>query len=489
MTRIEERYYQTVDIRRGKEDFQHRVLLKHKQGLGKTVIATRICEEPDGSPHGPVTVICRSHLNIQWQRHLQREYPGAKIGSIVVETPRGRWRELDRQEKVEMLKDPSYDFRVLSFATPRRVKKSASAEKASGARTVREVWRDMAKEHGWVKSRQPKVRAFEYPLPPTRSLIVDEAHHARGRESQQYAGLYQMAVPTQSRRAADRVVLISTTPAWREQDDLFTQLRLLDPKRFRGYWDFVQRYCILDEDEYGSRVVGGRTKRIAKLLQKYAIARDYSDPEVQLAVPDIIPEEVWVGLTDSGTAAYTRKENELKAERANGYAVGNGITEYALITANDPNKLKALDDVIEELDGEPYALFCHWQETLELLGRHTGLSIYSGKSGGSRFTRADKIKAGGSFVGTIGSINEGVDLSHLRTMLFYESDYTYGAMDQVRTRLKRWRQDGSTDPIRCVTIGAPGTVDEISYERSMQRGATDDEVMAEIHALAQKGRK
>jgi hypothetical protein len=42
---------------------------------------------------------------------------------------------------------------------------------------------------------------------------------------------------------------------------------------------------------------------------------------------------------------------------------------------------------------------------------------------------------------------------------------------QLARRAKRWRDI------------------EISYERSMQRGATDDEVMTEIRALARKGRK
>lgn len=488
MTRLVERPYQTVDKLRGKEEFDHHVLLKHKMGLGKSLIATRICEDDSETVHGPVVVICRTHLAIQWIRHYQSEYPKAKIGSLVVPTARGKWRELDRQEKVEMLQDPSYDVRVLSFATPRRVKRSASAEKASGTRSVREVWRDMAKEKGWVKGPKPKVHAFEYPLPPCKSLIIDESQGCKSRDSQQYAGIYQLAVPTKARRAADRVVEISATPAWREQDDLFTQLRLLDPKTFRSYWDFVSRYCLLEDTDYGQKVVGGRAKLIAKLLQRYAITRDYDDPDVQIAVPDLIPEEIWVGLSSSGTTAYERLERQLSGERAAGYTTGSGISDFGKITAHDAHKLQALDAVIEELDGAPYALFCKWQDTLELLGQHVGLPIFSGKSGGSRFTRADNIKSAGSFIGTIRSINEGVDLSHLRNMIFYEVDYAPGAMEQVKARLKRWRQDGSTDPVRCWFIAALGTVDEISYEVSMQRGATDDEVMREIGKLAAKGR-
>jgi hypothetical protein len=77
-----------------------------------------------------------------------------------------------------------------------------------------------------------------------------------------------------------------------------------------------------------------------------------------------------------------------------------------------------------------------------------------------------------------------VNLSHLKNMVFYEADYTWGAMDQVRTRLKRWRADNSTDPIRCVYVLACATIDEIAYERSMQRGATEAEVLEEIKKRA-----
>jgi hypothetical protein len=481
--RLSLRPYQEVDVRRAHEEYHNRVQLRHVQGLGKTVLSTRICEDEDQSPHGPVVVICRTHLIVQWIRHYRNEYPGATILSVVEEKPNGRWRELDRQEKVEMLHTPA-DVYVLPFSIPRRVKKTASVERASGSRTVREVWRDMAEEHGWVKSRkQRKVPPFEYPLPKCRSLIVDESHHLRGRDSQQYAGIYQLAVPTKQRKAADRVVLTSATPAWREQDDLYTQLRLLDPKTFRSYWDFVDRYCIVDDTDYGSKVVGGRPKAIAKLLSRYAINRDYSDPDVQVAVPYLIEEEVLTVLSPGGAQAYDRLERKLAADRSAGYSTGSGVSDFARITAHDKNKIADLDAVLEEIDGR-FALFCRYQETAELLAQHTGLPLFTGRSGGSRFERADRIKDSGSFVGTIGCINEGVNLSHLKNMVFYEADYTWGAMDQVRTRLKRWRADNSTDPIRCVYVLACATIDEIAYERSMQRGATEAEVLEEIKKRA-----
>lgn len=326
-------------------------------------------------------------------------------------------------------------------------------------------------------------------------VLVHNSHHLRGRASQQYAGAYQLAVATKARKAAERIVLISATPSWREQDDLYTQLRLLEPTKFTSYWEFVQRYCILEETEFGAKVVGGRPRRIAKLLEKYAITRDYSDPDVNVPVPELAEEEVWTALSPAGLRAYEKLERQLTKERRAGFGVGSGIADFARITAQDKQKLADLDEVISSVDGH-FVLFCWYQDTAEMLGRMYDLPVFTGKAAPvlirdqvvkvNRYTRSEVLKGAGSCVATIGCIQEGVDLSHLRTMVFYETDYTFGAMDQVRTRLKRWRADDSTDPVRCVYVMALGTVDEIAYERSMTRGATEGEVLAELAKRAEE---
>lgn len=507
MTRLRLRGYQTIDVARALTEFHGRVFLRHEVGTGKTLMATRITEGC-----WPCVVICRSYLVLQWVRHIRSEYPDARIGSVVEELPNGRWRELSRVAKVAMLTEkPGYDFYVLTFATPRRTKKSASASNSSdshaaGSRTVREIWRDVAEEHGWTASKRGsgrggeggegggsqrldgRIRAapFEYPLPPCRSLIVDESSTYRGRDSQQYAGAYQLAVSTKQRKAAERVVLLSATPAWREQDDLYTQLRLLDPHTFRSYWAFVDRFCQVEETDFGSKVVGGRTRRIARLLEKYAIIRDYTDPEVAIAVPKVIEKEVWSWLSPGGAQAYSRLEAKLSRDRLAGYGVGSGVSDFSRITAHDKNKLDALDELIGSIDG-PYALFAWYQDTIELLSRHFELPFFTGKSnsaGANRYTRSEAIRTSGSFVASIGCVQEGVDLSHLRTLILYEVPYTYGAMHQLRGRFARWRQDNSTDPVQCYVVLCAGTVDEQAYEASQNRGATEREILDEIKRAA-----
>lgn len=822
-TRLELRLYQKRDVRRALTQFNGRLLLKHTQGLGKSVIATRACEESPGVPLGPVVVICRTHLIIQWIKHIQKEYPDARIGSVVEQTAGGRWRALSQSEKDVVLrrKAGTYDFYVLTFATIRRVKRTRERAQAQGQRTMKQMWADAAEENGWTKKKPTARRPpFEYKLPPCRSLIIDEcftngariatpsgirriedvrvgdyvwgrndkgtiipsrvnrvfekptyrellpfgevavtsnhlvwtenvgykprdsmlssdivlyttlvesgngeeevrsldvrsvrwgdlntigqpqnstllhsklseemgvrestrtkrasigefegdshptrsadqtpstssrarqsvqrsqgesesdcdrpskrylwkgierrewegtdnsstssrhpvgmeygtvnsnkegrreegrlsqriqrgrrglglndchrdrrgepqrsdgegqgseeesvsrapwvegnsihqprgfertrssgdgspkptliydletetsnyfcegvlvhnSHHLRGVKSQQYAGAYQLAVSTQSRKAAERVVLLSATPAWREQDDLYAQLRLLDPRKFSSYWSFVKRYCILDETDFGAKVVGGHAKRIAKLLEGYAITRDYADPDVQIAIPELIEEEVWTTLSDAGLRAYTKQEAKLVRERKAGFGVGSGISDFSHITAHDKNKLADLDEVISSVDGH-FVIFCWYVETAKMLGRLYDLPVFTGKAEPvrirdevvkvNRYTRSEVLKTAGSCIATIGCIQEGVDLSHLRTMVFYETDFTFGAMDQVKTRLKRWRQDSSTDPVRCAYVLAAATIDEITYERSQGRGATEGEVLDELARLAE----
>lgn len=497
-TRLELRPYQRKDVRRALTEFNGRLLLKHRPGLGKSVMATRACEESPGVPMAPVVIICRTHLIIQWIKHLQKEYPEARIASVVEQLPNRRWRELSQAEKAALLlMKPGFDFYVLTFATIRRVKRTKERAQAQGQRTMKQMWADAAAENGWTRkkagsgNRRPP---FEYHLPPCRALIIDESHHFASVKSQQYAGAYQLAVSTQSRKAAERVVLLSATPAWREQDDLYAQLRLLDPRKFSSYWSFVKRYCILDETDFGAKVVGGHAKRIAKLLEGYAITRDYADPDVQIAIPELIEEEVWTTLSDAGLRAYTKQEAKLVRERKAGFGVGSGISDFSSITAHDKNKLADLDEVISSVDGH-FVIFCWYVETAKMLGRLYDLPVFTGKAEPvrirdevvkvNRYTRSEVLKTAGSCIATIGCIQEGVDLSHLRTMVFYETDFTLGAMDQVRSRLKRWRADSSTDPIRCVYVLAASSVDEVAFERSQGRGATEREVMEELARLAE----
>lgn len=481
------RAYQLADAERAIEEFGGRVLLRHRPGIGKTEISTLICGDLS---HRPCVIICRTHLVLHWVRHLLEEYPGCRIGSVVVDRGNGRWRELSKDEKVAMLSlRPPYDFYVLTYSTIRRVKRTAANKReAAGAKTVKQIWNDIAEEKGWVEPKKVKATGFEYRLPPCRALIVDESHVARRVDSQQYHGLYQLAVPTKSRKAADHVVLLTATPKWREFDDLYAQFRLLDPKRFNSYWEFVNRYCIVEETEYGTKVIGGRKKRIARLYEKYTIYRDYKDPEVGIAVPDIIPEEVLSFLSDKGEMAYADLEDSLAADRESGFKTGSGVSDFFKITATDPAKLKDLDAVVEGIDpDEPYAVFAWYQDTVAMLARRLELPYFTGTKGGTnRYTRSDAIAGAGSFVATIGCVQEGIDLSHIRTAIAYESDYTYGAMEQLRSRFARWRKDNSTDPVRWITIAAAGSVDEIAHEASKGRGASERDVLDEIIKRAQR---
>ena len=59
-------------------------------------------------------------------------------------------------------------------------------------------------------------------------------------------------------------------------------------------------------------------------------------------------------------------------------------------------------------------------------------------------------------------------------------------MQQIRARLGRWRQDNSTDPVRCVYVLTANTVDEVAFERSQLRTASAEDVERELEKLQAK---
>lgn len=106
--------------------------------------------------------------------------------------------------------------------------------------------------------------------------------------------------------------LLSGMPVSKVNDDLFSQLKILYPKSFRSYWKFAGRYCLLETNFWGTKIVGNKPNSEQLLLRDLAdiiVNCDYPKD-----VPEWIPVEVEVPMEPVQEQIYLEAKEKLLIE-------------------------------------------------------------------------------------------------------------------------------------------------------------------------------
>jgi len=99
-------------------------------------------------------------------------------------------------------------------------------------------------------------------------LIFDESHMLKDRKAK------RTIVASSLAKNAQRVLLLSGTPALSRPAELFTQLRLLDSKTFHSFVDFAMRYCDGRQGRFGLEAKGcTNSTELAVILQRTCMIR------------------------------------------------------------------------------------------------------------------------------------------------------------------------------------------------------------------------
>lgn len=92
-------------------------------------------------------------------------------------------------------------------------------------------------------------------------VICDESHRIRNRQTDTYKAVKRIC-----RRR--RCVFLTATPQSKGPQDLWTTLNILSPKVFTSYWKFVNRYCVVEDNEYGKEITGVRRSTLPELKHR-----------------------------------------------------------------------------------------------------------------------------------------------------------------------------------------------------------------------------
>lgn len=318
----------------------------------------------------------------------------------------------------------------------------------------------------------------KYDFPDATTLIVDEAHHIRGHNSSRSKQALDLA------KRCQRVYLLTATPVYNKPDDMYAQLRMLSPNSFTSYWNFVQDYCKYTQTQFGPKIMGAKPG-LRKLFESYSLGRTYKDVGMQL--PRLVGQKITITPDSKFITEYKRVRDEYLAEvrgddgEKEDYEFPNALAMMQhLRRMTAPQKLKPLLTYMRDNNGfeEGTVIFCWYKNTAEQIGELLHIPAITGDMEPSE--RVKLAKGEKAIVATISSMSEGVDLSHLKNVVFFELDHVPGRLFQALSRVRRY---GGHDVVRVIYLVVKNTIDEVIYQVDEHRTATINQIVREALLL------
>lgn len=354
----------------------------------------------------PVLVACPTYLVDQWAAFLHNQYPTTTI---------------------------------------------ATAKGAAWSR-----YRALNKTASWTICNTEMLRNYDFPAYST--FIVDESHRIKNRSAQQSVAAFAIAQRT------PRLIELTGTPITKTPDDYYMQLRLIDFTTFSSYWRFVDMFCEVEPTPWGNKVIGAKSS-LAPLLNKYMLQRSYED--VGLELPTLITTIVPVRLSANIRAIYKDIQATyrlLDLDIPNAAVLVQTLRQLLIGT----DKLHALKELVSDLN-EPIVIYCWYRSAVEYVAKALKCPAITGA-----MKPDDRLKVAKQqhkiIAATMASMQEGVDLSYARAVIYFECHYLPGTMTQTLMRVQRWSPNIA--PVRAYYLLCERTVDEVVYQAATSRQNT-----------------
>ena len=290
-------------------------------------------------------------------------------------------------------------------------------------------------------------------------IICDESHRIKSATAQTTMAIKQL--PSVRRLA------LTGTPILNHPDDLWSQLNFLDVHLSgASYWAFVERFCELEEDNFGKKPVGltpseGARDLLTKVLALISVGgENYKVTEGKNYIP------IELHMTPEQRNIYKDIVN-LSLERLEevGITVKNAmdqIIKQQQLTTNcgkfsckvNP-KFDWIRDWLEDNEDEPIVVYTKFAETAKALAKYLDSKKITNKLFIGELTPKGRAEAKDAFVqqrarvliGTIGALGTGVDgLQYVcDNVIFLDRDWTPGINEQAEDRVNRSGHVGMTN--------------------------------------------
>ncbi|VDN07755.1 unnamed protein product [Thelazia callipaeda] len=393
-------------IRRG------RLLLADEMGLGKSIQALGIARY--FKHDWPLLIICPSSVKFSWLNQFENFLP-TLLEIVIIEKGIDRLPPKKSKQTVVIM---SYDLMV-----------------------------------------SKRSHIFEYDF---KSIIFDESHLLKDGNAQ------RTKAATDISRRALRVILLTGTPALSRPVELFSQIRIIDPKMFPNYRDFAIRYCDGKQGKFSFEAKGcTNSDELAVILSGSVMLRRLKQDvlndlpmkrrEVVYLKDDSIYTNI-VKLRDAKAAFNGAKQRLVEYYYETGIAKARSVARYII------------DHYF--FDGAPkrkVLIFAHHQMVLDTISmdiakkglrsiRIDGTTISRSRDEQCRlFQENEEVVVA---VLSITAAGIGITLTAASVVVFAELHWNPGTMKQAEDRAHRV---GQKDSVFVQYLIAKGTADDVLW--------------------------
>ena len=172
-------------------------------------------------------------------------------------------------------------------------------------------------------------------------LIADEVHRLRNYKTKQSKAVYHLSL------LAESVYALTGTPAVNHPADVYGILKLLRPKKFSSYWQFIDRYFGVEDGYFGKQILGIRKDRLSEftnMLNDISVNRKRKD--VMSWIPKITQRTIPLEFDTKQERHYRRALKEfLYGLEGNDKDIPNTLAQLTRL------RQICVDPALLELDG------------------------------------------------------------------------------------------------------------------------------------------
>jgi len=333
------------------------------------------------------------------------------------------------------------------------------------------------------------------------TVIFDEAHNLKSRNAKQTIASLQVS------QNAGETYLLTGTPIPNWAHELFPLLRMIHKPgdtRYTSYWRWVNTWFRTWKPQWGGTAIGGlrfglewhdfyEGNDLDTLMLKRTRKQVLKDlpplTEVVVEVPmepsqrkvyDQLKKDYFAFIEETGEEVMAFSDGGLHVKLEKAMTGLPSLDPEANILSSC--KLNAMMELVEEREGSPVVVFCHFRNTAmaiqkavhDLLRKKCGV-VMGGIKQSERDGTMNSFKNGGLdvLVGTLSTLGEGVTLTRSSTCIFVERSWVPSKNEQAMRRLHRI---GQTQPVSVIYIITSNSLDQ--HKSKVLANKTDEQVKA-----------
>lgn len=313
-------------------------------------------------------------------------------------------------------------------------------------------------------------------------VIVDESSYIKGHRSWR-----TLRITDIGRKAGKRLILTGT-PMSQGVEDLFSQMRFLNPSilGYSSWYTFARNHLEYSEKYPGLIIRSHNTALLADKIAPwiYQVTKDEC-----LDLPPKIRKSIYYEMSQEQRAAYEQAKYEIleSVDEIDSYTIFKLFTALQQITSGYlkrgkeiielPNpRIDVLLDMLPRIQGR-VIIWCKYLKSLhqiaENLGESTSL-LYGGLNERQRNAEVERFKSGDTkyLTATAATGGHGLNLTEATTVIYHESSFKYAERLQSEDRCHRIGQDKS---VLYIDLVCSGSIDDrIAQSLAKKRDAVND---------------